>query len=323
MLLTALAVAAIQPGDLKIHGDWIAGCDNGRVCQAVSLMPAGDFEAATIAVKRGAEANAPLEVWITAREGEPAEVRVDGKRFALIARGEDLAPQQPAQLVAAIVAGKRAALFDRQGKQIAALSVAGASAALLYVDEQQRRLGTTTALVRRGARPASAVPAAPPLPVIDVAAGSPKPARALAKADLEAARKDSACEKPEEEGAPERFRLDARSTLALVPLRCGSGAYNFLSVALILDERGRASPARFDVQGDPGADNLIYGADWDPKSRRLGTYFKGRGIGDCGISQSYAWDGARFRLVEQSEMGECRGSIDYITTWRAGVRERR
>ena len=27
-----------------------------------------------------------------------------------------------------------------------------------------------------------------------------------------------------------------------------------------------------------------------------------------------------FRLVEQSEMGECRGSTDYITTWRALVR---
>jgi hypothetical protein len=32
------------------------------------------------------------------------------------------------------------------------------------------------------------------------------------------------------------------------------------------------------------------------------------------------WDGARFRLVHLEEMPECRGAIDYLTTWRAQVR---
>ncbi|HTG39817.1 DUF1176 domain-containing protein [Sphingomonas sp.] len=49
----------------------------------------------------------------------------------------------------------------------------------------------------------------------------------------------------------------------------------------------------------------------------LASYAKGRGIGDCGVSQRFIWDGPRFRLIEQAEMSECRGSIDYITTWRA------
>ena len=45
----------------------------------------------------------------------------------------------------------------------------------------------------------------------------------------------------------------------------------------------------------------------------------GRGVGDCGVHQDYVWDGTRFRLVQQEEMSECRGSLDYITTWRAQV----
>ena len=51
----------------------------------------------------------------------------------------------------------------------------------------------------------------------------------------------------------------------------------------------------------------------------LTSYAKGRGLGDCGVSQSLAWDGRRLRLVDQSEMPECRGNTDTITTWRAKV----
>ena len=46
---------------------------------------------------------------------------------------------------------------------------------------------------------------------------------------------------------------------------------------------------------------------------------KGRGLGDCGSGQDYVWDGKRFRLVQQTDLGECRGMLDYITTWRAQV----
>ena len=44
---------------------------------------------------------------------------------------------------------------------------------------------------------------------------------------------------------------------------------------------------------------------------------KGRGLGDCGTRRTYVWDGARFRLTFQAQMDECRGSIDWIPTWRA------
>jgi hypothetical protein len=49
---------------------------------------------------------------------------------------------------------------------------------------------------------------------------------------------------------------------------------------------------------------------------------KSRGLGDCGLVQNWAWDGQRFRLVLQQEMTECRGSLEFITTWRAEPRNR-
>jgi len=51
----------------------------------------------------------------------------------------------------------------------------------------------------------------------------------------------------------------------------------------------------------------------------LTSYARGRGLGDCDSRQSFVWDATRFRLSEQADMGECRGNIDYITTWRAKV----
>jgi len=51
----------------------------------------------------------------------------------------------------------------------------------------------------------------------------------------------------------------------------------------------------------------------------LTGYAKGRGLGDCGLVQSLVWDGTRLRLTEQSEMRECRGNPNYLTTWRTRV----
>jgi hypothetical protein len=115
----------------------------------------------------------------------------------------------------------------------------------------------------------------------------------------------------------ETARLDARHSLVLASHPCGNGAYNFSYTAFVVDEAGRARPAAFDVGAD--ADVLV-NAGWDKAARRLTSFSKGRGLGDCGVGQSFAWDGTRFRLVHEEVMGECRGSMDYITTWRAVVR---
>jgi hypothetical protein len=52
-------------------------------------------------------------------------------------------------------------------------------------------------------------------------------------------------------------------------------------------------------RADVGEVSLV-NADYDPKTRRLASFMRARGPGDCGVIQSYAWDGTRFRLAEQT-----------------------
>jgi hypothetical protein len=120
--------------------------------------------------------------------------------------------------------------------------------------------------------------------------------------------------------APRAFRLDAGHSLVLVDHLCGNGAYNFFTSVFVLDEAGTARRALFDLppgMGEPSTDGSgeLTNGDWDPKTRRLNSFERGRGLADCGTTETYAWDGKFFRLVEQDAMGECRGSTDYIRTW--------
>ena len=80
-----------------------------------------------------------------------------------------------------------------------------------------------------------------------------------------------------------------------------------------------ADVAPFDGQTGMSAEGppTLVNPSWDPETRRLHEYAKGRGLGDCGTRSQYAWDGERFRLVHQEEMEACRGSLHYVTTWRA------
>ena len=68
---------------------------------------------------------------------------------------------------------------------------------------------------------------------------------------------------------------------------------------------------------DPEGPPELVNASFDAKTGRLESAAKGRGLGDCGSSESYVWDGAMFRLVEQRAMPDCRGSVNWLTVWRA------
>jgi hypothetical protein len=193
------------------------------------------------------------------------------------------------------------------------------------MDDRQGRVGTVTALARPGEAPAGAVPPPPPLPQVEVPPLSAKPPRTLAVDEanrLRRARCDVEIEEGEEQAA-EFARLDEATSLALIPMRCWSGAYNIGSLVLVAKGEGPWTAPAFDLpldeEGDMSEADIVYNAMWNAETGLLETGMKGRGLGDCGVLQDYAWDGTGFRLVRQTEMDECRGSTDYITTWRAEV----
>lgn len=319
-LLLLAAVAAPQPTTLETFRDWIVGCDNGRACQAVALMSESDLEGTTLVVTRAASANAVPEITVTVPDKGRA-LGVGKRRIAFSANGAVAAKDVPAVLDA-LRRDPSLPVLDAAGTQISAVSLSGASAALLYMDDRQQRVGTASALIRKGAL--TTVPPAPALPVILRPAVSHLPPRTISQAEALKQFGDLGCEIDRESLEPDAVRLDAGHSLALVMQPCGNGAYNYFGIALIVDEAGRITPATFDSSPGMGGDShSLVNPSWNEGKRLLDTYAKGRGLGDCGVTSSFAWDGQRFRLAAQAEMGECRGSVDYIPTWRTNVQDAR
>lgn len=327
--VAAIALAAPGPGNLKTFKDWVVGCDNGLSCQADGLLPETEYEAATIAVKRGGEPGAVPEIWFRMSEGKVADIVVDGHPLHLHLRPKgdsfEVAAADSMRLATALANARKVAIVDSGGKGMVPISPEGAAAALLYMDDRQHRVGTVTAIVRKGGAPASSVPSPPPVPIIRAASASNRPPVKLSPSEIRKIRGDDACEDATREEGVEYDRLDAASTLALIPEVCASGAYNFFFVPMIVGNDGKARPAIFDDAKPQSPDDPdgVFNAGWDPKTRTLETGMKGRGLGDCGEWSSYAWDGTRFRLIELNLMGDCRGSIDFITVWHAKAVERR
>lgn len=342
-LATALAVAANgavsgvqapRPGTLETYKDWTIGCDNRNRCEAVALLPEGaDWPDAPtmIRVVREAGPDADAEIWMSRDSHGQAQANfiVDGRQVAsATARDGDARVTGPQAAALAIAMARGSTMEIRSAtKLLGRPSLAGSGAALRYMDALQGRAGTTTALVATGALGANAVKAAPVAPVIKrmpVSTGG-EPA-ALWREELTSLGRITGCsDAMNGSQQPELHRLDKGETLILVP--CGAGAYNFSSVPVIatgIAGRRAFRLATFDsmpgwtkTAGRP----MLVNAGWAPEKSRLESYAKGRGLGDCGGSQAYVWDGTRFRLVEAHAMGECRGAWEWIRVWSAQVSE--
>jgi hypothetical protein len=217
------------------------------------------------------------------------------------------------------------------------MPVAGVSAALLWIDERQGRLGTTTALLRRGDRSAAEVPAAPALPRVvpappiaqgAFAAASPMvddpPPGLSVPAAIEARPEVKDCRSENNEYLNKAIlavRLDASTVLWGVP--CGSGAYNATFVLYLADPGGRnvrpadlptREPRPADDEGDLWLVNPVY----DTRAQTLTVFPRGRGLGDCGTIQTWTWTRAGFALTEERLMGDCQGMSPehWPTMWR-------
>lgn len=305
-----------HPTKLRGFGNWVAGCDNGATCQAGSLAPEdGDPPALMLSIERAAGPDGAVAIRLrgVTLPALPLTAAIDGEAVARGGTRDDDAVTlggAPALALAQRMAqGGTLTITDATGATAATLSMKGAAAALRWIDAAQGRDGTTGALVAKGARPDSRP--APALPVVRAPVVRGESAlldpllvtRMRAKADCDGDDLPDVTTKP----------LGNGRTLAIVP--CSLGAYNLLS-ALFVVERGEATLAAFEAEpgGDSGGDtSLAFNAAF--ADGILETNALGRGLGDCGVRQRYAWDGSRFRLIEQREMDDCRGNADFIRTW--------
>lgn len=329
VMLAAVASVLPKPGELKSFDDWAVGCDNIRSCTAVSLMEMESGEnQLTVRISRGGGRSDVPRLSIANIENRSSgalSLVVDGIVAVGSGQVEAEAPftlALDADAIRKLGGGRTVELRNADGASLGGASLKGILAALRYMDDRQARANNASALVAVGSLPPTSVAPPPPLPVIATAPAKSGRTMPLSSKDIAALQARTACDA---EGgnieAREAYRLDHRTWLALVP--CGSGAYNFTSVPVLVT-RGSASrrmklaefdfaPGFTDADGTP----LLVNADWDATSGTLNSFAKGRGLGDCGNAESYVWDGRKFRLTSRTAMEECRGVIEWIPVWQA------
>ncbi len=302
--------------DQRKFRDWLVACDNIGTCHA--FAPASEGVGwVRITMASGPEAQPSVVVGFCPETGDfggPVVARVDEAVFEARARtGEDapsaavVAPDRARALVDAMAQGTAMSLHA--GSVTVPISLTGAAASLLWIDEHQGRLDTVTALIRKGSRPASAIPVVAAPPVSQAGYGDQEgqhlPAAVEALPAVVQCRADTAFN-PDLQTVISSARLDANTILWSVP--CGAGAYNFINAYFTTTPQG-TNPRRilFPAAGDAEPLDLLVNAAYDPATRVLDAFNKGRGLGDCGMADSWVWTTGGFVLKSSLAMSECWG----------------
>ncbi|MFC4291175.1 DUF1176 domain-containing protein [Sphingorhabdus arenilitoris] len=330
------AVASVDLGQTRYFKNWAAGCDNALSCQAVSLLPPeipDDNLAMIIKRDAGIDGDLTINIYDFDTESDRYRLYIDGKLIDTGAIAQDdsisisVTGKDAMKLARAVVRGREAVLMDGNDVVLGKISLTGSAAALRFLDSAQGRVGTADAIAAKGRK--RAILAKPELPIVAARKITPDDIVPPA-ADLVALIENSEC-RDERYGVTEDSAYSLGSfngvPQALVLVSCGSGAYNFGSAAYIgnrnTNDKWTFKPALFDYRSNTTSEGakieILINADWDPAKQSLTSYNKGRGFGDCGQSADYVWDGEMFRLIQARVMDECRGSLDWITVWRAKV----
>ena len=186
----------------------------------------------------------------------------------------------------------------------------GLKASLLWLDNRQNRTGTVSAIVAPGTEPAKDAPHAVSLMSADQL---PPEVAAVWSANRLCSEIDptifaglNAVRVPFDDGA----------SLYIVP--CGAPtAYNSPYVAVLSGKDGAARQvhvARMSEKG-PIATDLIYNAKWIPADQQLVSYFKGSGVGECGLWNRWVWNGTGLVLLEEAARTTCDGTAPDLSNW--------
>jgi len=326
---------------------WHVGCDNTGMCRAMGFaldhgLPSNTF---TI-IDREAGPSGKIR-WIKSGAlAVDSTVFIDGKKIVDLPAtsfedGNDKIPQglmdqdRVTKMIASALDGAFLT-FDEKAKDSERISLQGFKAAMLFIDEQQGRVGTTTAIVAKGDKPAASVPSARPLPLLPLKdipkAGSPDESIEKAIIDFhrqQAKRHDCSNLPAEEPSVLSSAPLERKGWLLEVD--CWRAAYQAGTVLYLFTYENRYAAAEFapieTLDTKMGRVSISRGRslanlDFDTAAQ-LNAFGKGRGMGDCGTSESWRWDGKVYRLADYKILIACgvgASEEDWITLWR--TRER-
>lgn len=347
-LMAALASGDAFAQSLRLFTDWQAACDNLRACSAIGMGPNDGESLGFIDIRRSGARDAdvrisiaftfetelqelPLEIAFNPPGGDTVFAR---ESKAEIGRDGLLRVDVPKEKTVAFLTALRRADTLRVGRLDDAptgqsetiISLKGAIAALRWIDEQQQRAGTVTALVARADRAASTIPATPPLPVIARSPFQVQPLVGKAPANVVAQRKTDCPDLPDDVEDDDPGYQILPDTV-LWQMLCNRAAYNVATVYYLQTRAGAPRRIAFEKpEGGKLIRNLteIVNGEFSEEDRSIFFFAKGRGLGDCGVRGAYVWDGRAFMLSQWQEMAACRGApMDlWPMLWRAEARGR-
>jgi len=334
LLACAVLCAGPASAEMKEFRDWIAACDNTRTCNAYGF-DADVFGNAYLRLERGGAADAPLNiiVAVSVEDGATFKLTFDDPKLTGLptealagaaSDGDDLRrlvvsePQAVETLLASLRKAKKLVVtrIDAPGAapsdpRTTEISLSGLAAALLWIDDQQKRVGTLTALIGRGDKAASTVPPPPALPAVTAAKVPAEPKAGKASTAVLAKARAACADKTIAE-AEDATRLSANEVMYWFVCKEQSGAYNML-YALLIDSPGKPVrqvefklPREAVRQGQRGVETDM-NPGFDESTQTLTLLNKGRGIGDCGQTSDWVWDGREFRMIAAKEMPTCKG----------------
>ena len=337
--LPTIAFAAEATPSYDSYKSWFVACDNGLACQARGFADDGSAEIPDLNVTRDAGPTAKTLVTLKLPfAAEATDLKVDGSPLILapdaweIQRDDGFTTLTLTgdEAIETLIAQLRDASALQTNNPEASVPLDGFVAALLRMDDRQGRIGSVTALIRKGKAPASAVPAAPDLPEAPeykpgapLKAGEDAALLARARKDLAAVFTSEDCDDtmPSDIDSSEALALD--DTHGVVFIACIMGAYQGSSLVAVVPRSGN-DPARLVRPRLPITDNdtdtaLLSEPSFDPETGTLSMTARGRGLGDCGLSAEWVWDVAQFQLTGGSYQMSCGGSQpgDWPTVYRS------
>lgn len=324
LLLAGLGMGLPAKAQEASFKDWSVSCDSAGYCEAST----NDTKkmAGQLRIARLNNARAVWEISVELDKSasptlRPTQLRIAGQRTNRLSPKRDFAnfgssnrfhlvnsaSLQP--LFRRMIESRRmfASFSDGTGKRIeASYSLNGLSAALLNIDDKQKRLGSPRV-------------AGPPTGERVVAQAStnkaPQNLTEIAEAAHEKTKDPQECDA---DGAASYAlgtaisKLDDENSLAVIP--CSVHAYNITFQAYVINHQTKKAKRQqwavfSGFTGWIGTDRLT-NVNFDQESKELFMVHKGRGIGDCGMAGVWKWGELGFKMVSFHAKDDCDGKDD-------------
>ncbi|NWK74381.1 DUF1176 domain-containing protein [Acinetobacter sp. SwsAc6] len=332
VMCSALGHAQIE-GQYFAHKDWEVACDNTGTCRVAGYQAEQQSSIISVLLQRVAGAQSKLSARVkidaTALDGVQSALQFykDGKPQSWIninpKTGEGVLDASQTEQLLTALQGTKPVLWG-SGKQRWQLSVDGASAVLLRMDDFQRRIGTNSATLRKGKTASDKVLKAQEMPKVNIQhyqkgmqsrySVHSKTAKQL-YVQLKKQVKASDCPLIFEQNFMEGDRVIAypiNEQNLLLEIPCWRAAYNYGNGYWLMDRQLKQVKQLVTVSANSFSEGQIFANQ------------RGRGIADCNSTTEWAWNGSRFVLSYRARTVQCKGFIGgawALPTWVTTVQQ--